>query len=126
MVRALRHYFNVDALSETSYVPLPTGLRRPGQKQPREIPAWKLVLTLKPERAKEMREQKGNKLVKGDLEQTWTFWVDKEQGLPRRMQVELGDKQTYVFDFGEFHNNIGISDKVFRIPVGRDIRVIEK
>jgi outer membrane lipoprotein-sorting protein len=123
MVRALRHYFNVDEFTETTYTPLPTGLIGPQAAKPQKIPAYKLVLTLKPERAKEMREKAGNKLVQGELEQTWTFLVDKAESLPRRIRVDFGDKRRYTFDFHVFHQNVGLSDNLFRVPPGKNIRI---
>ena len=116
MVRALDKYFDVDALEETELVV--------GEKR---LPAYKVVISLKPEAIEEMREKAGNKLA-ATGKQTWTFWVDKAEFLPRKIQVDFEAGSRYVFELGRrlgeqhadklyrFYDNRGLDERNFRRP----------
>lgn len=102
MVKALDRWFNVDALEQ-----VPFG--------PDKLIVYKLVLSLKPERLKELHKKGGEKLAP-DAKQTWSFWIDKKTYLPKRIQVDLETKHRYVFELDKFHNNVGLNSRLFRRP----------
>ncbi len=110
MVRALDRYFNIDDFKEGTY----------GKD---EIPAFKLVLSLKPERLKELAEQAGNKLTDPNAKQVWTFWVDKKTYLPRLIQVDWETGDRYIFELEKFFNNVGLDPLIFRRPAPEGVKV---
>jgi len=111
MVKALDRYFDVDIYDPNAVY------------GPDKIPAYKLVLTLKPERLKELYEQAGNKLIDPNAKQTWTFWVDKETFLPRQIQVDWENKDVYIFELEDFHANAGLREGLFRRPNPPGVKV---
>ncbi len=118
MVKALDRFFNVDALEEAKLV-----VKK--KDQPDEtFDTYKMVLSLKPERLKEMREQAGNKLA-GDEPRQWTFWVDSKTWLPRQIQVDWGSKHSYIFVLDTFNNNVGLNPKLFRRPTPPGIKAVK-
>lgn|GEM_PF-5721741 len=116
MVKALDKYFDVDALEETELAVVE-----------KKLPAYKLVISLKPEALEEMREKAGNKLA-ATGKQTWTFWVDKADFLPRKIQVDFATGDRYTFELGRrlgeehagklyrFYDNRGLDDRNFTRP----------
>jgi outer membrane lipoprotein-sorting protein len=116
MVRALDRFFNVDALEEGAYT---------DPKSKKKIPAYKLVISLKPERIKEMREKAGNKFTDEDAKQIWTFWIDKKTYLPRLIQVDGKGKTRYIFELDKFHHDIGLSPKLFRRPTPAGVKIVD-
>ncbi len=124
MVKALDKYFNVEELDDTVI----------GEEN---RPAYKLVLSLKPKMLKEMREKADNKLVAKDAKQTWTFWVDKKEFLPRKIQVDWETKERTIFELGKrlgkkhagkaykFHSNMGLPDRLFTMPHPRGVKLVE-
>ena len=116
MVRALDRFFDVDALEEGTYT---------DPKSKKKIPAYKLVISLKPERLKELREKAGNKFTDKDAKQIWTFWIDKKTYLPRLIQVDWETKERYIFELGRFYYNIPLSPKLFRRPTPPGVKIID-
>ena len=106
MVRALNRFFDVDALEEVEYAATPGG---------KKVPAYKLVISLKPEKLREMRKD-GNKLVNDKAKQTWTFWIDKKKSLPLCVQFDWETGARYTFVLGRFYTNVGLDAKIFRVP----------
>lgn len=116
MVRALDRFFDVDALEEGVYT---------DPKTKKKIPAFKLVISLKPERLKEMREKAGNKLIDKDAKQRWTFWIEKKTFLPKLIQVDWETKDRYIFELDKFYYNIPLSPKLFRRPTPPGVKAVE-
>ena len=124
MVRALDRFFNVDSLEEAK---IDEG----------KTPAYKLILSLKPEKVKEMREKAGNKLATDEAKQTWTFWIDKKESLPRKIQIDWETKRRYIFELGKrlgkqhankrykFYSNRGLSEKLFQMPNPPGVRKVK-
>jgi outer membrane lipoprotein-sorting protein len=114
MVRALNRFFNVDApLEDVEYE----------TEDGKKVPAYKLVVSLKPEKLKQMRKD-GNKLVNDKAKQTWTFWIDKKKNLPLCVQFDWADGTSYTFVLGRFHTNVGLRKEIFRIPRPKGVKVI--
>lgn len=116
MVRALDRFFNVDALEEGIYT---------DPKTKKKIPAFKLVISLKPERLKEMRKKAGNKLIDKAAKQRWTFWIEKKTFLPKLIQVDWETKERYIFELDKFYYNIPLSSKLFRRPTPPGVKAVE-
>ena len=120
MVRALDRFFDVDALEQGTYI----------DPKSKKIPAYKLMISLKPERLKELREKADNDVTASDLtdrdtKQRWTFWIDKKTYLPRLIQVDWENKERYIFELGKFYYNIPLSPKLFRRPTPPGVRIVK-
>jgi outer membrane lipoprotein-sorting protein len=122
MVRALNRFFDVDALEEVDYtVPASDDAK---DAEPVIIPAYKLVISLKPEKLKEMREQSDNKLVDDRAKQVWTFWIDRKKSIPLCIEFDWESGARYKFVLGRFYNNVDLQTQIFRIPRPQGVRVI--
>jgi len=117
MVRAFERFCDVDVFEETEYVDPKDGTK---------IPAYKLVVSIKPERLKELHEQAGENLLDKDAKQQWTFWVDKKSSLPRSIQVDWENKHRYIFELEKFYPNRGLKPGLFRRPTPPGVKIIEK
>ena len=120
MVRALDRYFNVDAFEETAF----------GTDK---VPAYKLALSFKADRLKELKEKGGDKLITEGVKQI-TIWVNKEKSLPIQVQVDMTTKARYTFDLsadqagvqkGEFNHDVGLDSGLFNRPTPPGVTVTE-
>ena len=114
MVDALDRFFDVDELDNAAEYVDP--------KTQKVFPVHKLVISLKPERLEEMREREGS-LTDAKKKQQWTFFVDKKTFLPRRIQVDWGTGERYVFDLGKFNINRNLDPLNFRRPSPPNVTV---
>jgi len=120
MAKALKEYFDVDklTLAKCEYEDKSKGRIT--------IDAYKLVVTLKPEKLKEMRKKAGLKRLLPDKKQTWTFWVEKKTWLPKKIRLdwETGRRSIYQFN-SRFHYNIPLTKGLFQRPRPRGVTQVQ-
>jgi len=115
MVRALDRFFDVEGLEEVDYAQ--------GEGENRKtVRVWKLVLSLKPGALERLRER--DNLADADPATVWTFWVDQEESLPLQVQLDWETGRRYVFALDRFHENVGLSPRIFRRPRPPGVRAV--
>ena len=132
MVKALDRFFNVESLLETAFE------YRDAENKSQSIPAYKLVLSLKQERLKELVEKDGNQLIDKNAKQVWTFWVDRAKHMPLRIQVDWETGGRYVFDLGQrllkgydnqpgkFFSPPSLDDRLFDMPQPPGVKRVKR
>ncbi len=118
MARALDRFFDVDALVKTEFEV------RDREDNVETVEGYRLVITPKPDdddrappddQVDEELEELRPELT---YEQLWTFWVDKDTFIPRKIQIDWKGHSRQVYELDQFHSNTGLSDRIFRCPPG--------